>query len=128
MSRENVELVSLGFQLLQRGELGLFEGWLTPDVVIIQPPEVPDAKTYEGPSAMVQAWKDWPDQWEDFRLDLIDVIDVSDDVVVSATRHRGRGRESGIEMDFHVFYVHVMRDGKLARMEMFFDRQKAFAA
>ena len=60
------------------------------------------------------AWQDWPDQWEDFRLDLIELVDVSDDVVVSETRHRGRGRESGIEMDFRVFYVHRLRDGKLA--------------
>jgi len=31
-------------------------------------------------------------------------------------------------MDFQVFYVHVGRDGKLARMEMFFTREQALEA
>ena len=128
MSQENVEIVRAGYDLLLQGDLDAFEDWITPDVVIVQPPEVPDAKTYEGPAAVAKAWQDWPDQWEDFRLDLIDLTDVGDDVVVSETRHRGRGRESGIEMDFRVFYVHYLRDGKLARMEMFFSREQALDA
>ena len=44
------------------------------------------------------------------------------------TRHRGRGRESGIDMDFRVFYVQRYRDGKLARVEMFFSRAQALDA
>jgi len=31
-------------------------------------------------------------------------------------------------MGFHVFYVHHLRDGKLARMEMFFSREQALEA
>jgi ketosteroid isomerase-like protein len=72
--------------------------------------------------------EDWPKQWEDFRLDLEELIDFGDHVVVSVTRHHGRGRESGIEMDFQVFYVHRLRDGKLIRMEMFFSREQALEA
>jgi ketosteroid isomerase-like protein len=128
MSQENVELVRGGFDLALNGDFDQFEEFLTPDVVIVQPPEVPDAKRYEGPTAVAQAWEDWPNQWEDFRLDLIDLMDVSDDVIVSETRHRGRGRESGIEMDFRVFYVHRLRKGKLCRMEMFFSREQALEA
>ena len=128
MSQEGVEQVKRGFEALRRGDMAWFEDWTTPDVVIVQPPEVPDAKSYEGRTAVAQAWEDWPNQWEDFRLDLVEIIDVSDDVVVSVTRHRGRGRESGIEMDFQVFYVHRARDGKLARMEMFFTREQAYDA
>ena len=128
MSQENVEIVRLGFEAIERGDLALLEESTLPDVVMIQPPEVPDAKTYEGPGAIREAMEDWPAQWEDFRLDLLDIIDVSDDVVVSVTRHRGRGRESGIEMDFEVFYVHHVPGGKLARLEMFFSREQALDA
>ena len=71
---------------------------------------------------------DWPTQWEDFRMDLVEIIDAGDDAVVSVTRHRGRGRESGIEMDFEVFYVHRLRHGRLARLEMFFSREQALEA
>ena len=52
--------------------------------------------------------EDWPNQWEDFRMDLIEILDAGDEVAVSVTRHRGRGRES-VEMDFEVFYVQRWR-------------------
>jgi ketosteroid isomerase-like protein len=77
---------------------------------------------------MRAALEDWPTQWEDFRMSLVDVIDVSDDVVVSISRHRGRGRESGIEMDFEVCYVHHLAGGKLTLMEMYFSREQAVEA
>jgi ketosteroid isomerase-like protein len=128
MSQQNVDLVRQRFELMLQRDLAVLEDFTTADLVIVQPPEVPDAKSYEGRAALAQAWADWPDQWEDFRLDLIDLIDAGDDVVVSETRHRGRGRESGIAMDFRVFYVHRLPDGKLARMEMFFNRKQALEA
>ena len=128
MSQEGVELLKQSFDALERGDMAWFEGRTEPDVVIVQPPEVPDSKTYEGPTAVADALADWPTQWEDFRMDLLEIIDVGDDVYVTATRHRGRGRESGIEMDFQVFYVSRAPNGKLARMEMFFSREQALAS
>jgi ketosteroid isomerase-like protein len=108
--------------------MAMFDGMTTEDLVLVQPPEVPDTKTYEGRGAIVDALEDWPNQWEDFRMDLIEIIDAGDEVAVSVTRHRGRGRECGIEMDFEVFYVQRGRNGKLARMEMFFSRAQALEA
>jgi ketosteroid isomerase-like protein len=84
-----------------------------PDVVIVQPPEVPDAKSYEGRAGIAEAFEDWPSQWEDFRMDLLEIVDVSDTQVVSIARQRGRGAHSGIEMDFNIAYLNTFRDGKL---------------
>jgi ketosteroid isomerase-like protein len=138
MSQENLEIVEevagVGrsgpprIEAIERGDMAMFDGMTTEDLVLVQPPEVPDTKTYEGRGAIVDALEDWPNQWEDFRMDLIEIIDAGDEVAVSVTRHRGRGRESGIEMDFEVFYVQRGRDGKLARMEMFFSREQALEA
>ena len=128
MSQEWVDLVRLGFEAIERGDLAVFDGMTTEDLVLVQPPQVPDAKTYEGRSAIADSMEDWPNQWEDFRMDLVEIIDAGDEVAVSVTRHRGRGRESGIEMDFEVFYVQRGRDGKLARVEMFFSREQALEA
>jgi ketosteroid isomerase-like protein len=128
MSREGVELIKRGFEEIKRGNLSWAEEMTHPDVVMVQPPEVPDAKTYEGRTAWAEAIADWPSQWEDFEMDLLEVIDVGDDTYVLVTRHRGRGRESGIDMDFRVFYVQRYRDGKLARVEMFFSREQALEA
>ena len=116
------------FEAIQRGDFAVAQQLLAPDAVIVQPPEVPDAKTYEGPEAIRLGWEDWPSQWEDFRIELVDVIDVDDDTLISVTRQRGRGRDSGIAMDFEVFFVTHGRDGLIARMEMFFSRAQALKA
>lgn len=128
MSRESVENPKRAWEAVQRGDVAWLQEMSTPDLVMVQPPEVPDAKTYEGRDAVAEALKDWPAQWEEFGVDVIEIIDVSDDVLVSVTRHRGRGRRSGIEMDWTVFYVHHGRDGKLTRMEMFLSREQALEA
>jgi ketosteroid isomerase-like protein len=123
-----VELARRGWEAVQRQDFAWLADNVTPDVVIIQPPEVPDAKSYEGRTAVIEAWEDWPAEWEDFRLDLVEIIDVSEDVLISVTRQRGRGLHSGIETDFEVFFVTHLRDGKTARMEMFFGRDQALKA
>ena len=128
MSQENVEAVKLGFDAFQRGDWEFFRENSHSDLVIVQPPEVPDSKTYQGPDAVAESAADWPAEWEDFSLELMEWIDVDEERVISVTRHRGRGAESGIEMDFIVAYVYTMRDLKLARIEMFFSRAQALDA
>ena len=128
MSQENVDLARRSFEAIQRGDFALAQSLLAPDAVIVQPPEVPDAKSYEGPDAIRQGWEDWPRQWEDFRIELVEVIDVDDDTLVSVTRQQGRGRDSGIEMSFEVYFVTRGRDGLIAIMEMFFSRDQALKA
>jgi ketosteroid isomerase-like protein len=128
MSQEYVELVRLGFEALFAGDTSLIPHYTTPDMEIVQPPEVPDAKTYKGRFAFQEAMADWPAQWKDFRMEVTEIIDACGDSVLSVTRHRGRGHHSEIEMDFKVFYVHRFRDGKLARIEMYFSREQALKA
>jgi ketosteroid isomerase-like protein len=128
MSQENIELARRSFEAMQRGDFTFAQSLMAPDAVIVQPPEVPDAKSYEGHDAIRQAWEDWPRQWEDFELELVEVIDIDDDTLVSVTHQHGRGRDSGIEMDFEVFFVTRGRDGLIAKMEMFFSREQALKA
>ncbi|HEX3562375.1 MAG TPA: nuclear transport factor 2 family protein [Solirubrobacterales bacterium] len=126
MSRENVELVREGYAAWERGDIdGIVEG-VTPDVEIVQPPEVPDSKTYRGKAGVVEAFADWPKQWDEFRAELLEVIDISDTKVVSVTRHYLRARDIDIEQE--VAYVHTFRGDLIVRWEMFFTRDEALEA
>jgi ketosteroid isomerase-like protein len=128
MSQENVEMVGDGWAAFQRGDVAAMRVNCHPDVLIVQPPEVPDTKTYSGLAGVKEAVEDWPNEWDDFQFDVLELIDVSDNEVVSVTRHRGRGAKSGIEMDAIVAYVHTIRDGKLTRLDMFFSKEQALEA
>jgi ketosteroid isomerase-like protein len=128
MSQENMELVAGGWAAFQRGDVEAMRADCHPDVLIVQPPEVPDTKTYSGLAGVKEAIEDWPNEWDDFQFEVLELIDVSNTQLVSVTRHRGHGAMSGIEMDAIVAYVHTIRNGKLTRLDMFFSREQALEA
>jgi ketosteroid isomerase-like protein len=128
VSQENVELVRQLWDAFQRGDLEWMVERCTADAAIVQPPETPDATTYFGRTALVDAAEGFPRDWEGFRLDLTEIIDVSEEIVLSVCRNRGRGRISGLEMDMDMFYVHRIRAGKMAHVQIFLSREQALRA
>jgi uncharacterized protein len=126
MTQENVELVRAGYAAWERGDLDVIVERADPEIEIVQPPEVPDAKTYRGKAGVIEAFADWPKQWDEFRAELMEVIDVSDTKAVSVARHYLRAR--GMDVEQEVAYVHTFRDGLVVRWEMFFSREQALEA
>jgi ketosteroid isomerase-like protein len=53
--------------------------------------------------------------WESFRADLLDLRDEGEGKVVQVYRLRGRGRQSGIDVDMQVIQVITVRDGRIFR-------------
>jgi ketosteroid isomerase-like protein len=115
-----------GHAAWERGDIGRIVEGVDPHVEIVQPPEVPDSKTYRGKAGVIEAFADWPKQWDEFRAELLEVIDVSDTKTVSVTRHYLRARDIDVEQE--VAYVHTFRDGLVVRWEMFFTREEALEA
>ena len=128
MSQEHVELVETLWDAFQRGDIDTLRGASRSDIVIVQPSELPDAKTYVGHEGVKEAVEDWPKQWDDFRFEVLEISDVSETQVVSVTRHRGRGAVSGIEVNAIIAYVLTITDGKFARIDMFVSREQALEA
>jgi ketosteroid isomerase-like protein len=48
MSQEGVDLIKAGFELALRGDFETFEEYMAPDVVMVQPPEVPGSDAHAG--------------------------------------------------------------------------------
>ena len=128
MSQENVELVRDMWDAFQRGDVAWMAARCTDDLVIVQPRDVPDARRYTGPTALAEMLADWPMEWEDFKAELTEISELRDGVVLSVSRNAGKGRTSGIAVEIQVFYVHHLREGKMARLEMFIDRSDALKA
>lgn len=90
MSADQVELVRAVYAAWERDDIAFILEHSDPEIVIVQPPEVPDAKSYRGHEGVVQSFQDWPSQWEEFRAELIEVIDVDEDRVISVNRQNPR--------------------------------------
>ena len=127
MSRQNVETVRKGFEAYQQGDWERVVRDAAPDIEVVQPPDFADARSYHGHRGFVEVLQWWPSQWEDFHVELTEVIDVNDDQVVWATRQRGRGKGSGVEVVGEVAFVSTFHGGKTIRIEMFQSLDEALA-
>ena len=125
MSAENVEIVRLGYdEFLATGELveritapefvwdmSTFHGW-------------PERQTYEGPQGTREFLTDWVGAWEDWRLEVRELIDAGDDVV-AILHQSGRSKTTGLEVDMDFAQVWTIKDGKQTRMRMYADPDEA---
>ena len=119
VSQENVEIV-------RRFLLGDFDEVLTyADPGIVWNPV--EESSSQGHDAVRASTARWAGEWDDYELIPEEFADKGDRVVVTV-RFRGRGRQSGIDIDARLYEVHTLRDGKIVRMDQFAERSEAMAA
>jgi ketosteroid isomerase-like protein len=70
--------------------------------------------------------RSWLSEWDNWRVEAEDYLEIGDQVVVLASYH-GRGKGSGVEINQQGAHVFELRDGKVVRFEIFADRDRAIA-
>ena len=128
MSRQNVDAVRKAFDAYRRRDWDGVVRDAHRDVDVVQPPDFAEQRSYHGHQGLLEVLRWWPSQWEDFQVELTELIDANDDQVLWVTRQHGRGKDSGVEVAGEVAFVSTFRDGKTVRIEMFQTRQEALAA
>jgi len=74
-------------------------GFFDENVVVTQPPELPGVPPHQyGHTGVREAFGFWPEQWDDYHLDVIRVVDAGDRVLVTTIQH-GRGKSSGVDFE-----------------------------
>jgi uncharacterized protein len=66
----------------------------------------------------------WLKEWEYWRVEADDYLELGDHVVVLASYH-GQGKGSGADIHQEGAHVFELRDGKVVRLEIFADRERA---
>ena len=131
MSQENVELVRRGFDAWNGGVRGAraSEEMLAPDVLWEVALGLPDVDgVYRGRDEVRRFWRTWMADFEEFHLEVDELIDAGDRVF-AAIRPTARGRRSGIEVTgVMTFPVFTIRDGLIARYQLFANRDAALEA
>jgi ketosteroid isomerase-like protein len=90
-----------------------------PNLVISQPPEFPDARSYHGNEGVIDALLDWPRQWEHFEIDPRRIFAADDEHTVIVALHRGRPRSVDIEVEAEIAFLLRWRDGLVTHWDMF---------
>jgi ketosteroid isomerase-like protein len=116
VSRENVEIVRQMNAAFNRRDGDAALAYYHPDVEMRDLQHAPDApERLIGIDAMRAYWAQWDAAFDDFAAEVEEYVDAGT-YVVTATRWRGRGRDSGLEIDLRATEVFEFADGKIARV------------
>lgn len=126
MSQENVEIVRASSELFARtGELPL-SAWHT-DIQWHTRADLADSRTYQGHAGMAKLASEWTEAFDDFRMELEELIDAGDRVV-AVFMVRGRVRGSSQEVSMSETHIFRMRDGKVVECHEYATREEALEA
>ena len=122
-------LVRRAFEAYTRGDIDAVLGLCDEDILVTQAQEVPGlAPQQRGHAGVLEAFGLWPEQWDDFRVEIKEVLSDPGDQVVVATRQSGRGKQSGVEVEADFTFLFTIRDGKIAEWRIFVREDEALAA
>ena len=99
----------------------------TEDAEIRTGPHWPEQATYRGREAIRATSAEFASLWETLQIE-VDSLDEYGDKLFAIGAWRMRGAASGIDGEMPIFIVFTFRDGKIAVLEWFADRDTAVAA
>ena len=129
MSQENVDAVLRGYEAFNRGDLGAATEGFHPQIEWSGPGVLPEKREiYRGVDGVRRFWELWQAEFEDFSVEIEEVIDAGEQVIVMAAVS-GTGRGSGAHVRSPSFpHVWTIRDGQAVRMEMLRTKAEALEA
>ncbi len=128
MSQENLETIHAVVDALNRRDAEALSALMTPDVEIVPMRAALEADTaYRGADAAEEWFAALEESWESLTAE-IEEVRVGVDCVVALGRFRGKGRESGIDLDVEAASVARFRKGRLAYLRAYTDRKAALEA
>jgi ketosteroid isomerase-like protein len=129
MSQENVEIVRAAWNGWLRRDMDALAECFDSDIVydLTHFREWPD-RIARGSAAVRRLLTEWLEVWESLEAGVDEFLAARDGRVVVLTWQRGRGRQSGLPMEFDWALIVTVRDGKLRRCDAYDDRSEALEA
>jgi ketosteroid isomerase-like protein len=95
------------------GDLDRVLGMMSPDVLVVSGPGLPESGRFRGPEEF-RAWTGrWIEAWEEFDMEMESIEPVGKRHMVAGIRQRGRGRGSGVEVEMTTGHVYEFEDETL---------------
>jgi ketosteroid isomerase-like protein len=124
MSQENEQLIRDGYEVFGRRDLASAPGFFHSRVVWRLLGEGVDAVgTYRGWEEIRDFWKLLWSPWDWLHIEPEEFIDLGSDRLAVFVRFRGRGSSTGIEVDQPAVHIHELRDGKMYRLDHYWDTE-----
>jgi ketosteroid isomerase-like protein len=128
MASENLDLVRSIYADWERGDYSSTE-WAHSQIEFVLA-DLPDQDTSKGVTAATEAWREFLNAWEGHRVEADEYRELDAERVLVLGRFVAQGKTSGLDLQqtrtagANVFHV---RDGKVTRLVIYFDRDRALA-
>jgi ketosteroid isomerase-like protein len=88
-----------------------------------------ESRTYTGPQGVREGWFDFLSARDDFRVEGVDYFEgAQDNTYVVFCHLSGCGKESGLPIEAEAANLIVVRNGRIVRFALFWDRDEALEA
>src|SRR3954469_10523 len=126
MSQENVKLVRAGFERTASGDWAIAD-LFDPHVefVLVGGQGLGLTEKGRGVDELMGALLEFMSQFDGYRVEAEQIIDLDADRVFVLGRDRGIGRASGAPFEHENGQVFTLRDGHIARWEVYWNRDEA---
>ena len=126
MSRENVEVARRWGEALNSRDLDALDH-LAHDDYEFHNPSSTGGGVHRGVGAVKRWGEGFFDAWQAYSIEVERIIESGETVVVLA-RARAQGKASSVKLDAPRAYIHTIRNGRLARTQVFNDHTEALEA
>ena len=127
MSRENVELVRRAYERWNAGDFGWATENLAPEFEYLAADVVGITGHFRGAEGFLRFLEQFWEGFDEAHAEPEEFIEAGDSVL-AVINFRGRGKQSGAEVNMEFFQLWTFRDGKVTRGQGFFDREEALEA
>ena len=124
----NLDLVRSIFSAWERGDVSS-SAWADPDVEFVIA-DGPSPSSWRGVAGMAEGGREWLAPWKEFRAEADEYRELDAERVLVLDRRGGSGKASGVdvaEMRTEGAVVFSIRSGKVTRLAIFLDRERALA-
>jgi ketosteroid isomerase-like protein len=129
MSQENVKAVRETYERINADpQEPASPDFFHPDYEFDARDVAPGMGIIQGLEAEDEALREYWGMFEDFHIQLKEVLHADDEHVVTAVQDGGRMRGSQAEIWNRLFHVFTFRDGKIARVSSHTDKNRALEA
>jgi hypothetical protein len=94
----------------------------------VESPQEAGRRAVRGVAGFIEGWRDFLGAWESWVITPTEFIDVDDERILILLDVRARSKTHQVEIPIEAANLVTLRDGKLARLEMFSGRAEAFEA
>jgi ketosteroid isomerase-like protein len=125
---ENLDLVRSIQADWDRGDFSSVE-WAHPDIEF-EFADGPDPGRWTGVAGMAEGWRIFQSAWEDLRPEATEFREIDGERVLLLIQFMGRAKASGVQLGrvrSRNASVHHIRDGKVIKLVLYWDRERAFA-